>query len=180
MNKWVGILLVLLGSHSYGQHAVPADGRFNFNLKYDVKGLDFILRLRPLTYQFDLKKLERQLLNSDASHAVFNFASERIMMTRRLGFIAQDVEEAAQQSGFQFSGLNKPSSRKEFYSLSYESFVVPLVKAVQEQQEIITEQENNITQQKKRIDQLEKDLSSLTEKLDTLLNMLEKQECSTQ
>ncbi|HXO74206.1 MAG TPA: hypothetical protein VN824_03225, partial [Puia sp.] len=53
---------------------------------------------------------------------------------RRSGFIAQEVEKAAQSSGYSFSGIVKPNTAQDHYSLSYESFVVPLVKAVQEQQ----------------------------------------------
>ena len=56
---------------------------------------------------------------------------------RRTGFIAQEVETAAVTTGYDFSGLVKPKTSNDHYSLSYEAFVVPLVKAVQEQQEMI-------------------------------------------
>jgi len=32
----------------------PSDGRFKFNTREDVGGRDFIMRLRPNTYQFDV------------------------------------------------------------------------------------------------------------------------------
>ncbi len=48
------------------------------------------------------------------------------------GFIAQEVEAAAKQSGFDFSGVHAPVNEKDNYSLSYSEFTVPLVKAVQE------------------------------------------------
>jgi hypothetical protein len=47
------------------------------------------------------------------------------------------VEKAANASGYDFSGIIKPKTKQDHYSLSYESFVVPLVKAVQEQQRVI-------------------------------------------
>ncbi|MDW8420067.1 MAG: hypothetical protein RML37_11710, partial [Chitinophagales bacterium] len=54
---------------------------------------------------------------------------EKILYT---GFIAQEVEQAAQEIGYDFSGLDKPQNEHSLYGLRYAEFVVPLVKAVQE------------------------------------------------
>ena len=35
-----------------------SDRRFKFNIREDVKGIDFIMNLRPVTYNFDEKKLQ--------------------------------------------------------------------------------------------------------------------------
>ena len=70
------------------------------------------------------------------------------------GFLAQEVEQAAKETGYDFSGLHKPNNSKELYALSYETFVVPLVKAVQEQQQIIDGQQkqiNDLKEQNKKI-----------------------------
>jgi hypothetical protein len=72
------------------------------------------------------------------------------------GFLAQEVESAAQASHYDFSGLTKPKKESELYTLSYESFVVPLVKAVQEQQSIIESQNQKISNLETRLDALEK------------------------
>lgn len=49
------------------------------------------------------------------------------------GFVAQDVEKAADSVGFTFSGIDKPKNiDQSFYGLRYDDFVPPLVKAVQE------------------------------------------------
>jgi hypothetical protein len=145
----------------------PSDGRFKFNVQEDVKGLDFILQLRPVTYQFDTKKFDASLRNKTASQkdpgddlmqASYNKASA----IRRTGFIAQEVEQAATKSNYNFSGLVKPQSSNDHYSLSYESFVVPLVKAVQEQQRIIDNQEKEMKDLLRRIEILEKDQSNKT------------------
>jgi hypothetical protein len=112
----------------------PSDGRFKFNVQEDVKGLAFITQLRPVTYQFDVKCFDAQQAHTDAATdnniqwAGYNEAS----LMRRSGFIAQEVEKAAMASGYNFSGIIKPKTPQEHYGLSYESFVVPLVKAVQE------------------------------------------------
>ena len=62
---------------------------------------------------------------------------------RYTGFIAQEVERAANEVGFDFSGVDKPQNDKDYYGLRYAEFVVPIVKAIQEQQseiEILKEQ----------------------------------------
>jgi len=61
--------------------------------------------------------------------------------------LAQDVEQAAISVGYDFSGVDKPKNKEDFYGLRYAEFVVPLVKAVQEQQEIIEQLKNEIAQQ---------------------------------
>jgi phage gp37-like protein len=48
------------------------------------------------------------------------------------GFVAQEVEEAAKALNYDFSGVDKPKNKEDFYGLRYGDFVVPLVKAVQE------------------------------------------------
>ena len=63
-----------------------------------------------------------------------NIEKEQI---RYSGFIAQEVEAAANDVGYDFSGVDAPKNDKDFYGLRYAEFVVPLVKAMQEQQAII-------------------------------------------
>lgn len=74
------------------------------------------------------------------------------------GFVAQEVETAANKIGFNFSGLDAPCNADDVYSLRYADFVVPLVKAVQEQQAIIEKQNQKISSQQQQIDVLEKRL----------------------
>jgi hypothetical protein len=74
---------------------------------------------------------------------------------RYTGFIAQEVEAAANKIGFNFSGVDKPKNDKDQYALRYAEFVVPLVKAVQEQQAIIESQNKKIDDLLKRIETLE-------------------------
>jgi len=128
----------------------PSDGRFKFKVKEDVKGLDFILQLRPVTYQFDTKRFDDQVRGSAvASNAGLSKTKmpgtgdagtnrtpqasyDQASAIRRSGFIAQEVEKAADATGYDFSGIIKPKTEQDHYGLSYEAFVVPLVKAVQE------------------------------------------------
>ena len=63
------------------------------------------------------------------------------------------MEKAAATSGYNFSGLVKPKTADAYYSLSYESFVVPLVKAVQEQQAQIADLQKQLNELKQLIQQ---------------------------
>ena len=45
------------------------------------------------------------------------------------GFVAQEVEKAAKEVNYDFSGVDKPGRENGLYGLSYAEFVVPLVKA---------------------------------------------------
>ena len=138
----------------------PSDGRFKFNIKENVKGLDFILSLRPVTYQFDVKKQDAFVKGLIKPSELVNYptsvSNDEATEMIRTGFIAQEVEDAAKKAGFNFDGIKVPKTDKEYYSLSYASFVVPLVKAVQEQQETINNLQAKITELEKRFEELKK------------------------
>ncbi len=73
-----------------------------------------------------------------------------------IGFIAQEVEQAALRLGFQFSGVDKPQNDKDMYGSGYAEFVVPLVKAVQEQQAVIEALQKQVEELKKQVVRLGK------------------------
>lgn len=144
----------------------PSDGRFKFNVQEDVKGLDFIMQLRPVTYQFDVNRFDQQWVdktNVPASDAILASYNEATAI-RRTGFIAQEVEKAANASEYEFSGIIKPKTEQDHYSLSYESFVVPLVKAVQEQYQLIKAQQQIVEELKKQNADLQKRVFILEKK----------------
>jgi trimeric autotransporter adhesin len=130
----------------------PSDGRFKFNIEEDVKGLPFIMQLRPVTYQFDVKRFDGKI----AENASMNSSYSEAEKIRRTGFIAQEVEKAAMNTGYDFSGVIKPKKDGDHYSLSYDAFVVPLVKAVQEQQQVITDQNKKIADLQQQLDEIKK------------------------
>jgi len=144
---------------SNGVFNTVSDKRFKYNIHEDVKGLDFIMCLRPVTYQFDTKKQEDFIkgslnaadVNSQATPAVYNETNS----IRRTGFIAQEVAAVAKKLGYDFDGVKVPATDKQYYSLSYASFVVPLVKAIQEQQQSIKdlEKKNELLQQQNELAQ---------------------------
>jgi hypothetical protein len=113
-----------------------SDARVKNNVQEDVKGLDFITRLRPVTYYRNIKAMAEITGNKEISDYPEKYDIEKIKFS---GFLAQDVEQAAREANYDFSGITIPKKSNELYTLSYEQFVVPLVKAVQEQQQQIEE-----------------------------------------
>jgi len=91
---------------------------------------------------------------------------------RYTGFIAQEVEQAAQAAHFNFSGVQIPKDQeKELYGIRYAEFVVPLVKATQELNQKIEKQEKIIAKQQLLIEQLSKknkEFADLKAALDTM------------
>mgnify|MGYP002354806687 FL=1 len=63
---------------------------------------------------------------------------------RQSGFIAQEVEKAAKETGYDFNGVHIPQNENDNYSIAYSQFVVPLVKAVQEQQKMIEDLQQQV------------------------------------
>lgn len=120
-----------------------SDGRVKENVVEDVAGIDFIMRLRPVTFNFNKDKQDEILGRPDSAEYKGKYNIEDIRFS---GFIAQEVEVAASEVGYDFSGVKKPAHNKDLYGLTYSEFVVPLVKATQEQQLIIEEQNQKIQQ----------------------------------
>jgi len=145
---------ILLGNSSVtyiGGHSAwhnTSDARVKRNIKEDVVGLDFILNLRPVTYYFDKDKMDELNGIKDSSNYPEKYDINNI---KQSGFLAQEVEIAANKVGYDFIGLSKPNGEVKTYSLAYAMFVIPLVKATQEQQKIINQQQKTIDEMKKEM-----------------------------
>ena len=155
----------ILSIGGYADWTNVSDKRFKTNIREDVAGLEFILKLRPVTYNLDVEKIDEYLgiPASQRNDEILQKAAREKEAVIQTGFIAQEVEKAAQSLGYDFSGVDAPKNDNDFYGLRYAEFVVPLVKAVQEQQEMIDKQNSTIAilmeQNKellKRIQRLEK------------------------
>ena len=134
-----------------------SDGRFKKNVKPAVPGLAFITKLRPVTYNLDAMALDAFLHKSDrkkeaqlssAAEAIHTRALQEKEAITSTGFVAQEVETAAKELGYDFSGVDPPKNANDYYGLRYAEFVVPLVKAVQEQQGMIEAQQKEIEELK--------------------------------
>ena len=158
-----------------------SDERIKDNVNENVPGLVFIKALRPVTYHFNVAKENALLgvkLNSanDISlpqlkgikmpggkdltmpsltmpgikniEANENHEIEKIQFT---GFLAQDVDRAAQSIGYDFSGVDKSG---KIMGLRYSDFVVPIVKSVQELSKMIDEKDAKMDELQRQIDEL--------------------------
>ncbi|MEP7171759.1 MAG: tail fiber domain-containing protein, partial [Bacteroidota bacterium] len=138
-------------------YTYPSDARFKYNVKNNIPGLDFIMQLKPVTYNFDTRKFEEHLIQDmpDSSREErmkgrdFTASSDII----HSGFLAQDIEKACKQLNYNFDGLHIPdgNNKTDNYSVAYSQFIMPLVKGMQEQQTTITQQNEKINQQEKII-----------------------------
>jgi trimeric autotransporter adhesin len=97
---------------SSGAFTTVSDRKFKTNIQTSNLGLDFVMRLRPVTY------------NMFEGH-------EGILYT---GLIAQELEQVVDDMGVEFSGLKRPANESDHYGVSYATLTIPLIKAVQEQQ----------------------------------------------
>ena len=147
-----------------------SDGRIKENIQEAVPGLSFISELRPVTYKINTRKQDEITMQAmpDSIKEKRMLSDEEYLKSSsivRTGFIAQEVEAAAQKVGFDFDGVSVPENDTDLYGIRYAEFVVPLVKAMQEQQEMIDGQQATIEQQK---NDFQKQLQLLLERIEAL------------
>ena len=137
---------VTMGNPATGSYRAYAgwsnisDGRYKKNVKENVPGLSFINKLKPVTYNLDATGLDNFLNKnrtkenqlSEQGKAIMDKALKEKEKVIQTGFVAQDVEKAAKEIGYDFSGVDAAKNENDIYGLKYAEFVVPLVKAVQE------------------------------------------------
>ena len=95
---------------TYGSFVTVSDRRLKTHISDNAIGLNFIKAIRPVKYELKTQK-----------GIVYD------------GFIAQEIDSILHKQNIKtFSGLSKPKNDSEHYSVSYSTFVVPLVNAVKE------------------------------------------------
>ena len=117
-----------------------SDERVKTSIREDVPGLDFISKLRPVTYLYNTQMID-EIQAVPASKRNYDGEKEKI---RYSGFLAQEVRSAAIQTGYDFSGVNVPKNEHSLYGINYSEMVVPLVKAVQELKALVEQQQAEI------------------------------------
>ena len=126
-----------------------SDARFKNENVQKVPGIDFIKKLRPVTYFVNYNAMNSftgaNKQNASNEHSsTSNGANDyqpNYQKTLESGFMAQEVEQAAKELGYEFNGVDAPKSNGDYYGLRYAMFVVPLVKAVQELDEKLEQKE---------------------------------------
>jgi hypothetical protein len=149
---------------SASSYITESDGRLKENISdADVPGLSFIAALQPVAYNFNYTAFNNFLRSNSKNERIhdnlfitYQQHLVKLSQKREIGFVAQDVEKLIREKGYSFNGVYAPQNDNDNYGLDYSKFVVPLVKAVQEQQSIIEEQQKLIDELLKRVEALEK------------------------
>lgn len=163
-----------IGGHANWSNVSDARFKTNVNEK-SVAGMDFIRLLKPVTYNINLQAIDDWMAENyqKRDSSSYNEKNEKSTVLYS-GFIAQEVEAAAQSIGYDFSGVDAPKSDKDYYGLRYAEFVVPLVKAVQEMEEQYTKQISKLQSENQRLkvkcDTMEGKLAYLIEEFEVLNN----------
>ena len=113
-----------------------SDRRLKTNILPLSDGLDFIMKLKPVSY--NMKNLSDTRTN--------------------WGFIAQDIEGLLGNTN---SLLTVGNDKERTLGLRYSDFVAPLVKAVQEQQDQITDLNNKLSESERKYEELAAELEQI-------------------
>ena len=88
-----------------------SDARLKKDVTENVPGLAFITKLRPVTYHHNLDEIAKSTNMIDSlRNPEYEFLAKDMIRT---GFIAQEVEKAANELGFDFSGVDKPKNEND-------------------------------------------------------------------
>lgn len=136
----------------YTQNAIQtrSDYRDKLDIQNTTLGLEFIKKLIPRQYRMNSREAYFEIgqkrdfsAQNDGSKAGKRFHQ---------GFIAQEVKTVLDEMGIDFAGYqdHKINDGEDVLSLGYTEFIAPIVKAIQEQQQMIEmlEQKINKLQQK--------------------------------
>jgi hypothetical protein len=141
---WIG------GAVSWSTYS---DARFKTNINENISGLEFIKRLRPVSYNLSLDAILDWKDAHYGKQELIDFPGKYEIETHRFsGFIAQEVEEASSATGYDFSGVCAPANDDDFYALRYAEFVVPLVKAIQELTAVVEAQQMELNALREQLD----------------------------
>ena len=111
---------------------ITSDKRWKSGIQNSSLGLNFISKLRPVSYY----------RNNDESKKI------------EYGFIAQELETALNNAGARNNGIISKDD-EGMYGVRYNDLIAPMVKAIQEQQEMINTLQQENKDFKERIVQLE-------------------------
>lgn len=157
-----------------GWTTLPSDGRVKKNIKANVPGLLFINKLKPLTYNLNLDAIDEimQSKSARAADAGKTQPTQEELGARKqkeavvyTGFIAQDVQKAAQELNYDFSGVDAAKNGKDMYGIRYAEFVVPLVQAVQELSKMNDEKDAIIKKQQEQLNQVLERLNKVEQQM---------------
>jgi hypothetical protein len=143
-----------------------SDRRIKREINNSKLGLDFIMKLRPVTYKmknpadYPDEILEDRLRRDSSSGPNDDGIDPRPADDETIydGLIAQEVKKVIDEARINWSGWSKNESDGK-QGIQYGALTIPLIKAVQEQQETIDFQNKEIESLNKRLEKIEKMLN---------------------
>lgn len=120
------------GLMQYRTQSAYSDIRIKSNIETSNLGLDFIKSLKPRSYNLSLGENEEGV--------------EVFKQVKTYGFVAQEVKQAYEQytDSFDGWGLSIAGDNDSLQTVSYDNFISPLVKAVQELSAKVDELESRL------------------------------------
>ncbi len=145
-----------------------SDGRFKKDINENVPGIELVMKLRPVTYHLDMEQLSKYLKIPDERRDKKSEADKAAEV--QIGFIAQEVEQAARELGFDFHAVDKPQNDHDLYGLRYGEFVPVLVKAVQELDEISNRNKQQAETNARALNEIRNTLNQLQSQIERIKN----------
>ncbi len=141
-----------------------SDGRFKTDVSENVPGMALVEKLRPVTYRLDMHALAKWHHTPDSLRLKKSEAAKGAEL--QIGFIAQEVEQAARDLHFDFHAVDKPKNDRDAYGLRYAEFVPVLVKALQEMKAAHVRLQQQVQRQAEKIRMLEEQNRRILQLLD--------------
>jgi len=135
----------------YAQKALVtrSDARDKIDIEDSPLGLNFILKLRPCKYRMN----SREAYFEQGKERDFSATNDGSKAGKRphYGLVAQEVKEVMNELNVDFAGYldSKVDGGEDVLSLGYTEFIAPMIKAIQEQQNMIEELQKQIEELKK-------------------------------
>ena len=146
-----------------------SDKRIKKNIRHNVPGIAFLMKLQPVTYHLDLHAQNKLMYGDwkpDTATWAGKYDLENVLQT---GFIAQDVLSAATEIGYQFNGLDLPAKDKPdaLLGLRYADFVPVIVQAAKEQQAMLEALKQDNAAQRRELNELRAELKAIKKMYNT-------------
>lgn len=119
--------------YAYGPVQNRCDGRDKADIEETELGIEFVMGLRAVSGRWDMRDDYRSV-NEDGTVTVLERDGSKKRNRLHQWFIAQEVEELCVKLGVDFGGLqhHAKAGGDDVYSLGYDEFIPPVVKAVQQ------------------------------------------------
>lgn len=140
--------------YAYAALQVRSDERDKADIEPTALGLDFIERIQPVQYRWDMRDDYVDAIPEDQrsewwSNPIKDGSKKRKRMQQ--GVIAQQVRDVCEDMGVDFSGLQDHAINggSDVLTVGYEHFVPPLIRALQEVSERLKAAEEQIASLRK-------------------------------